>query len=390
MTKIKTVEEVGVKISSTQENLAHGLSVVSRISSKNVNLPILQNVLIKADEKVLRLSATNLEMAVSCLVRSKVEKTGEFTVPARLLADYVSLLPREKIDLEAQGVNLTVKSGKSETSLAGIPANEFPVIPQVQNGATFVVQIETLKAALGSVLFAAAQHESRPELSGVFFGFNHASRGEGTLTIAATDSYRLGETVIALGGNSSPTATSAIIPSRTVAELIRILSLGGTELSTPTELTICLTENQVQFATPEIELVSRLVMGQYPEYHQIIPAQFRTEAVLPREEFTKAVRAASLFSKAGLYDVKLEFAGKRPLKIHAHDAQTGEFHTEVSGEVSGPENAVVVNYKYLLDGLSAIRDEEVVFKMIDGANPCLLAPKSNEERYLYIVMPIKQ
>lgn len=390
MTKIKTVEEVGIKISSTQENLTHGLAVVSHVSSKNINLPILQNVLFKADDKILRLSATNLELAVSCLVRGRVEAPGEFTVPARLLAEYISLLPREKIDLEVIGTTLKVKSGKAETNLTGIPASEFPIIPQVLDGSIFNIPIGALRTALGSVLFASAQHESRPELAGVFFGFNQATGGPGTLTIAATDSYRLGEAMIPLGAGASNTAISTIVPARTVSELIRILGLGGTELTTPTELTVRLTENQIQFATDETELISRLVMGQYPEYRQIIPAQFRTEAVLPREELMKAVRAASLFSKAGLYDVKLEFTGKRPLKIHAHDAQTGEFQTEVSGEVTGPENSVVVNYKYLLEGLAAIRDEEVVFKMIDGANPCLLTPKSNDERYLYLVMPIKQ
>lgn len=387
---IKTLEDVGIKISTTQENLAHGLSVVSRVSGKNINLPILQNVLIKTNDANIRLSTTNLEIAINCLIRGKVDQNGEFTVPARLFSEYVGLLPSEKVDITAQGTKLTVKSGKFETELHGIPATEFPVIPEVTGGTTFVISMNELKQAIGSVIFATAQHESRPELSGVFFGFNQPQDGAGTLTLAATDSYRLGETSVALSGNVSHENISVIVPARTVAELGRIMGLAPDQMTTATAITITVTENQIQFSTGAIELVSRLVMGHYPDYRQIIPNQFKTEAVLPREEFMKAVKAASLFSKPGLYDVRLDFGPNHPLAIHAADAQTGEYHTEVEGTVTGAENHVVVNYKYLLDGLGAVNDDEIVFKMIDAANPCLLVPKNKEERYLYIVMPIKQ
>ncbi len=387
---IKILDDVGIKISTTQENLAHGLSVVSRVSGKNINLPILQNVLVKAHDGQIRLSTTNLEIAINCTVRGKVDQGGEFTVPARLFSEYIGLLPSQNIDLNVQGTKLTVKSGKFETELHGIPATEFPVIPEVSGGATFTVPVEDFRKAIGSVIFATAQHESRPELSGVFFGFNQSSNGVGTLTLAATDSYRLGETVLSLAESNPEDQLSVIVPARTVAELGRIIGIGHDEMSVPKAITIVVTENQIQFTTGAVELVSRLVMGQYPDYRQIVPTQFKTEALLPREEFMKAVKAASLFSKPGLYDVRLEFGPGRPLAIHAADAGTGEYHTEIEGAVTGSENHVVVNYKYLLDGLGAMNDDEVNFKMIDGSNPCLVTPKNKEEKYLYIVMPIKQ
>ncbi len=379
-----------MKISTTQENLAGGLAVVSRVSSRNVNLPILQNVLIRADKKVLKLATTNLEIAVSSLVRSKVDESGEFTVPAKLFADYVALLPNDKVDLELTGSVLKVRSGKSETKINGIPATEFPVIPPVSGGRQYKIDIAALRGAIATVLFATAQTEARPELTGVLFGLHHPGSARNTLTLAATDSYRLGEAVVPLLPQSSTDAAELIIPARTLGEISRILATEHDVVDAPDHLTLTVTENQVQFDVGNTELQSRVIEGRYPDYRQIIPAQFRTEATLPRDEFVSAVKTASLFTRAGLYDVRLEFAPKKPLVVRATDAQTGEHRTEVSGVVTGVENHVVVNYKYLLDGLGAIKDDEIIFRLIDASNPCLVTPKSSEEPYRYIVMPIKQ
>lgn len=374
-----------MKISTTQENLAQGLSLVSHVSSRNVNLPILQNTLLKIDGKVLRLLSTNLELAVSCLVRGRVEEEGEITVPARLFAEYVALLGSGQIDLVLSGNALLIKSGKSETKINGIPAAEFPVIPGVGDGKKYKLPIGETHRALGSVLFSVAQTESRPELTGVFFSF-----AGGVLTLAATDSYRLAEVSVSLVEGSSDSSITLIIPARTLAELARMLAAPRDGVESPDELVVTVTENQVQFEVGNAELQSRLIEGTYPDYRQIIPTRFQTETVLSKAEFVSAVKAASLFTKSGLYDVRLEFSPKKPLIIKAADTQTGEHRAEVAAQTTGEENHVVVNYKYLLDGLNAIRDDEIHFKMIDASNPCLVTPKDANEKYVYIVMPIKQ
>ncbi|MDP3985576.1 MAG: DNA polymerase III subunit beta [bacterium] len=376
-----------MKISTTQENLHQALTLVSRVTTKSTNLPILQNVLLRTQSKVLRLSTTNLELAISCLVRGRVDTEGEFTVPARLFSDYISLLPSGKVDLELVGNTLLVQSNASETKMHGIPAAEFPVIPRVTEGQVYQVPIQDLHRALQSVLFAVAQSESRPELTGVVFIFH---KSEGSLTLAATDSYRLGESVIPLGKESSQEQVQVIIPAKTLVELVRVLSVPSDSIETTEYLTVTVSQNQVQFETGNTELQSRIIEGSYPDYRQIIPTQFRTEMVLPRAEFIAAIRAASLFTKNGLADVRLELVAGKPVTIRAADTQRGEHHAEVHGVVQGVENHVVVNYKYLLDGLGAMKDDEVVLKMIDGSNPCLLTPKDPEEKYQYIVMPIKQ
>lgn len=377
-----------MKLSTTQENLAQGLSLVSHVSSRNVNLPILQNALLQANEKGLRLSSTNLDLAISCSIRGKIEQPGEITVPARLFYEYVALLPHGQIDLELTKNTVTIRSGKNETRLNGIPASEFPVIPRVGAGKQFKLTVGSFRQALGSVLFAVAQTEARPELTGVFFSFRGLEPG--ALTLAATDSYRLAEASTPLEKGSSEETAAVIIPGRTLIELGRLLGAPIDELDGGGALTVTVAENQVQFEVGGAELQSRLIEGAYPDYRQIIPAEFQTEAALPRTELVSAIRAASLFTKTGLNDVRLEFAAKKPLVIKSQDAQTGEHRAEVPGEVSGNQNHVVVNYKYLLDGLNAIGDDEIRYRLIDAANPCLVTPKDPAEKYLYIVMPIKQ
>lgn len=378
-----------MRISTTQENLHQGLSLVSRITSKNINLPILQNVLLKTNDKVIKFSTTNLEVAISCLVRGKVEEEGEFTVPARLLSDYIAFLPSGKVDLELKDTILTVKSGVSETKINGIPATEFPVIPRVNEGNVYKIPSEALQKALSSVIFAVAQTEARPELTGVFFSLQNEEGKEGKLVLAATDSYRLGEVVIPFK-ESSKTNNQIIVPAKTVMEILRILSIPKDIIETTQDAILTVSQNQIQFEINNIEMQSRIIDGNYPDYRQIIPNQFKTEAIVSKAAFISAIKAASLFTKTGLSDVRLEFKAGNPVTIHTADSQTGEHYAEIPGEVKGDDNYVVVNYKYLLDGLGAIRDDEVIFKIIDASNPCLLVPQDEKECYFYIVMPIKQ
>ncbi|MBI4281088.1 DNA polymerase III subunit beta, partial [Candidatus Uhrbacteria bacterium] len=376
-------------ISTTQENLHQSLSLVSRITSRNLTLPILQNVLIKAQNGVLRLSTTNLEIAMSCMVRGKVEEEGEFTAPAKLFSDYISLLPPGKVQMNLKGNNLIITSEHSETKINGISANEFPVIPRVAEGKVFILDSLFLSQTLQTVLFAVAQTESRPELTGVFFSFQPSPDGF-RLVLAATDSYRLAEIYLPVAKTAETNPCSLIIPARTLLEFVRMATAPRGGMEEAETVTITVTENQVQFELGNSELQSRIIEGTYPDYRQIIPSQFKTESTLSRAEFTAAIRAASLFTKSGLSDIRLEFEPAKPVTLRAADSQTGEHTAEISGQVSGIPNAMVVNYRYLLDGLQAMADDEIVFKMIDASNPCLITPKDANESYLYLVMPIKQ
>lgn len=379
-----------MKLSCTRENLYQGLAITSHIGTKTVNLPILSNVLLKADAGGLKLVSTNLEIAVSCLVRGKVDQQGEYTIPAKLFYDYVNLLPNDRIDLDLLDHALAISCGSSKTKINGIPANEYPLIPPVNGGVKYLVPTSEFDDALSQVLFAVATNEARPELTGVNMVFS-TREGARVLTMAATDSYRLGERVVKVTDGPEE-ERRVIIPQRTLAEVRRIVSVFKDSVEAPENLEIEVAESQVAFRYGNVELTSRTVEGRYPDYQQIIPKSANTEVIASRSALLQAVKRTSLFSKAGLFDVRIEAQPEsKSLVLTATDAGRGENTVTVDSEVTGPTNAIVLNYRYLLDGLNAIGTDKVVVRIIDAFNPCVLKPhESTSEEYLYIIMPIRQ
>ena len=377
-----------MKISCTRENLHQGLSVTSHLMNKGVNLPILQNVLIKAEGGIIKFTATNLEMAVSCLVRGKVEEGGEYTAPSKLLFDYVALLPNETIQLTTEDSFLRLHCGHHKTKINGVAASEFPLIPTIEVQKQFRLPAQEFRRALNQIIFAVALNESRPELTGVVLNFIKGDKPR--LVLAATDSYRLGEKTIILP-EAIKNEGKVIIPAKALVEIGRILAVFKDDVDAPSEIIMNLSENQAVFSYGSVELISRVIEGNYPDYKQIIPKDFATSLEVDKEDLIKAVKAASLFAKNGLFDITLGIdAANNKMNVRAIDSQRGENIAECIAEVKGGDNSVTVNYRYLLDGLNAIPTEKICFEMIDAANPCVLRPNTDKEAYLYIVMPIKQ
>ena len=373
----------------TQENLIQGLNLVGHVAGKNVNLPVLGNVLLKTEAGSLRLSTTNLEMAVNCSVRGKVEAEGEYSVPAKLFMDYVSLLPTGKVELVLKDEGLEVRAGEQETVLRGMPASEFPLLPKLAKEAGYQIAVAEAKRAISQVVFSVSLSESRPELGGVacFFG---GAAGVGQAAFAATDSYRLAERMLAYTGTGGE--ARHIIPARAFVEASRILGSYKDELGAPEAASFFFTDNQMVMEYGNVELVSRLIEGSFPDYKQIIPQNFKTEAVLSRSELQKAVRAASLFSRQGLFDIQLSFdPDKGTCTVQSADQGTGKTKTVLKGVVTGEENAVTLNFRYFGEGLAAMSSDQIRLKQIDGMNPMLVLPEgSNAEPYRYVVMPIRQ
>jgi DNA polymerase-3 subunit beta len=241
---------------------------------------------------------------------------------------------------------------------------------------------------LSQVIFAVSTSETRIELAGVLFVFS-----KDNLTMAATDSYRLAEKSLKIETNSTETnEKKIIIPAKTLQELIRVLtSLRGEDLNEANDnLEIYISENQVLFVAGGIELISRLIEGQYPDYKQIIPVGNETAAVVNRAEFIRAVKAAAIFSKSGINDINLDFPmGKNQVIISSASSQTGETIAELEAAVKGKDNGIVINYRYLLDGLSGIAGENIKIEIINNNTPCVIKHEP-EEDYIYIIMPIKQ
>lgn len=366
-----------MKFTCTQENLAHGLSVVSHIATKTTTLPILNNVLLKTQPSGLVLAATNLEMGVTQTVRGKVEEEGTITVQARVLSEFVSLLPKENLFLETKDQTLLVKGSRSHTSFRSVAAEEFPVIPTMKGGETFTLDAGDLRTGLGQVIFACAYDESRPEISGIFF-----SAEEKELILVGTDSYRLAERRVKLTqGPKKPIHT--IVPARTLQEVLRTLNQGG-------QVTVTVSENQIHFSYQETEIVSRLIEGQYPDYQQILPKTVETSAIVEVAALAQLVKTASLFCKPGINDLTVAFRPEeQEVVLTAANSQVGESESRSTAKVKGKPNAITFNYRYLLDGLQNLGSASASLEMTTNTQPGVLKPEK-EQAYTYLIMPIRQ
>jgi len=374
-----------MKISSLQENLKTSLFIVGHIAGKNINLPILNNILIDARDSNIKLISTDLEMGITSIVRGKIEEEGLFTVEAKILNDYISLLPNKKIDIIKKDDKIKIKCDNYKTSIKGQEAEDYPLIPKVEREEYYKIKIEDFKQALSQVIFSVSTSETRVELGGVLFSFNNKN-----LTLVATDSFRLAEKQIEIKTNTKE-EKKIIIPAKTLQEVLRILSSlknEGLDLEEK-EITFYVSDNQILFILGNTELVSRLIEGQYPDYKQIMPTESKTNINVNKQELLRAVKAASLFSKSGVNDINLDFPiGKNKVVITSASGQSGENITELDAKVDGIDNGIVVNFKYLLDGINNIEGDDILIKVVDGETPCLL--KGSNNNYSYIIMPIKQ
>lgn len=375
-----------MKITCLQENLNLGLQMTGHLVNKNINLPILNNVLIEAKEGGLKLSCTNLEIGINCFVRCKVEKEGSFTIEGKLLSEYVNLLPNDQIEMELQENDFfQVKCKNYQTKIKGIEATDFPVIPQIEKNNAYKINLAEFKKAISQVVFAVAPSETRPEISGVLLSFNKVEKNK--IVMVGTDSYRLAEKKIECNNNKEE--QEVIVPLKTFQELLRILSNIKDQSNGPEEIEIHLSENQILFVIDGIELISRLIEGQYPDYKQIIPQEAKTKVLATTSELVKMIKTVSLFSKTGIFDINFVFEPGRGLILKATNTQVGESVSELDVEFTGDKNETILNYRYLLEGLNNIETGEVEVSLVDGNIPCLIKPKENDD-YLYIVMPIKQ
>lgn len=374
-----------MRFTCTKENLHQALAVVSGVSHKQTNLPILSNIYIEAKESNVELVSTDLEISVRVRVRAKIEESGTFTVPAKTFADYVSLMTDPQVSISLEGNELKVENGQSSTKIKGMPAEDYPVIPEIIEEHGYVFDRETLKEGLSRVAIATAKTDMRPELSGVYMGF-FTERFAG-LVLAATDSYRLSEKKVAVENGEDQLIT--ILPGKTAQEVVRLLALAKGEENDKT-VQLFVSSTQFGLRVDGVELTSRLVEGRYPDYAQIIPTEFKTVATAPTDVLVKKIKAASLFSTTGVNGVTIDIsAAEKQIRISSLSNQTGEHNSSLDADVAGEDNAILLNFRYTLDGLQQMTDGDVEFCINSGDAPCIFRPVGKDD-FLYIVMPIRK
>jgi DNA polymerase-3 subunit beta len=362
-----------MKLQVTQENLTRALNNVARIASTRNALPILSNVLIKTVDNRVCIAATNLDIAITHYIGSKVSQEGSITVPARLMQDFVASLPDGVININVNETKLHIKSEQYNSTINGTPADDYPVMPKIKGGTKWSVPALVLKKALQQVVLAASNDDARPILTGVFF---HTQKGD--LYIAATDSYRLAEKKVI----SLKQEVKLLIPASAMQDLLRILGDHNEEVKVTHD------DQQVLFTVGDIELVARLIEGNYPDYAKLVPAAFSTSAVLPKSELVNITKVSSLFARetAGSVTLNLD-EEENQISIKSIASQLGENTAVAQAEVTGTAS-ITLNSRYLLDALGAISDSEVSISFNGKLEPCVIKGIEDKD-YLHLIMPLK-
>ncbi|MFC1993863.1 DNA polymerase III subunit beta [Chloroflexota bacterium] len=372
-----------MKISCDQAKLSKGLAVVGRAVATRAVLPITNNVLISTEQSQLKLSATNLEIALSCWIPAKIEEEGAITIPSRLITDFVNNLPSEnQVDmaLSPGAKSIELKCDRYEARISGLDAADFPPVPEINEGTTTTVDPDALMLAISQVVFVAATEESRPVLTGI-----HAEFEGDKLTLAAADGFRLAVHKLSL---STPVESkiAVVIPARSLAELNRLLG----EQKEPVVITINSQNSQVLFRLKDVEMVSQLIQGTFPNYEQLIPQSYTTRATVDLAEFLRATRSASIFARDGSGIIRLQVTlgedmGK--IAISARAEEIGDDIGEISATVEGVESKIAFNSKYLLDVLGVISEGKVALETTSPSSPGVIRPVG-KDNYIHVVMPM--
>ncbi len=362
-----------MKLQVTQENLSKALGNVSRVASTRGTLPILSNVLVKTVGNRLTIAATNLDIAITHYIGAKISEEGSITVPARLMQDFVSSLPGGVIDLKLEDNKLHISTDKYQSVINGISAEDYPVMPAITEGKSWSIAGKILKTGLQQVVIAASSDEARPVLTGVYL---HSH--DGSLFMVATDSYRLAEKKLM----STKEEVDLLVPATSLQDLLRILGEGEETVEVTHD------DQQVLFKVGDIELVTRLIEGKYPDYRKLIPNKFESSAKVKRVDLTNITKVSSLFAResAGSVTIALSQADSQ-ISIRSIASQLGENTSAASAEVTG-DGTITLNSKYILDALHALNGEDVSFSFNGKLEPTVLTDPKNQD-YHHVIMPLK-
>ncbi len=364
-----------MKIKVTQEKLSKALNNISRIAIGKVTLPILNNVLIRVDKKKVSLITTNLDMAIIDFLPVSNSEDGVVTVPAKLLAEFVSNLPKgETIEISSKDTKVTISAGKYSSTINGAIADDFPELPEIneKNAIVYKIGIDEFKTSIGQVAIASSNDLTRPALTGVYFNTNNH-----TLAIAATDGYRLAEKKLI---DKVESEVSAIVPSNSLQEVLRSIN---DEME---EVEISFNDDLVRFRLGEIEIISKLIDASFPDYQRLIPKDSNIKAVLNREELIRVTKLAALFAKSVGGSIICETTTPNIFSVKSIANEFGENDSrlETKVEKSGKIN---LNSRFLLDALNALEESEINFNFSDHIAPILLTNKKSNQ-YTHIIMPL--
>ncbi|MBI5031499.1 MAG: DNA polymerase III subunit beta [Chloroflexi bacterium] len=373
-----------MKVSCLQVNLAKGLSIVSRAVASRSTLPVLGNVLLATDQGRLKIAATNLELAVTCWIGAKVDEEGSTTVPARVLGDFVNSLPPEHINMELniRTQTLHLKCARYDANIKGIDAQEFPIIPTIGDGKRISVEPDILREMIEQVTFAAATDESRPVLTGVSAKFD-----KDKVAFAAADGFRLSVRTATLS-NPVDQPINVIVASKALQEVARVSG----DQEDPIEIAVTENRSQVLFKLTNIEIVSQLIDGTFPDVTRIIPESHATRTVVNTSELQNAVKASSVFARESMNNVRLQVSpanemGGGKITITATSAESGDNVGDVDATIDGAPVEIAFNARYLADVLNAVRAPQIAIETSSPASPGVFKAVGRDD-FIHVIMPM--
>jgi DNA polymerase-3 subunit beta len=374
-----------MKVTVLQENLARGLSIVSRAVSPRTTLPVLSNILIASDEGRLRLSATNLELGITCWIAARIDEDGSTTVPARTFSDLVNTLPGDQVELklDVKTQNLHVRGGASNNDIKCIDAQEFPPLPVPEMEGAIQLNVGDFKEMIQQVAFAASTDESRPVLMGVLMNVE-----KDKVTMAAADGFRLSVRKAQLAQAVSH-PLNIVIPARALNELARVAS----DPEEPVYMAVPKNRGQVIFRVKDVEVVSQLIDGTFPDYQQIIPRSYKSRTLVSTASLLKACKQAEIFAREGSnvarFDIKQSNGEMQPseVEISATSEETGKNETIVEATVDGSGVLIAFNVKFLREALEIIKTPNVALETSAANAPGVIRPVGDDD-FLHVIMPM--
>lgn len=366
-----------MELSVTQENLTRALATASRVASTKTQLPILSNILFRTDENRLLIAATNLEIASMQHIGAKIINEGAITIPARLINEFVSSLPKTTVTLKVTDNKLHITADGYNSTINGTIADDFPELPTIneKTAVSYVIDMNSFKQAIGQTILTTSNDSTRPILTGVYW---HSYKGN--LYMAATDGYRLSEKRLI----PTKSEVAAVIPTSTLQEVLRVMT------DDVSEVEILFDELQIRFRLNGIEITSRLIDGNFPDYRQLIPANSDSVITIPRSDFAQITKVAGLFARESGGSVTLTAdMEKGRLSLHSVASELGENTSESPAEVTA-DGQVTLNSRYLTEALSVLDGESVTFRFSGKLSPCVLSVADQKDPdYQHIIMPLK-
>jgi len=378
-----------MKLTILQEKLKEGLNLVGRICSKSTTLPILNNILFKTEKSFLILSATDLEVGIKWRALTKIEEDGEAVLPSQTTSSLVGLFPDKPIQINSKNLQVSFECNNYQSTFKSLDPEEFPIIPLNIEGEYLKLPSRNFCQGLNQIVNLTSPSTAKPEISGVYLLFQ-----DNLIKMVATDSFRLGEKTLYLEKKEGNVKSqSLILPQKAARELINIFGENSGDLKiyfSPNQIVF---ESQMEEANvPQIQFISRLIEGEFPNYQEIIPKKSETQAFLSGKELLNQVKSASVFS-GRTNEIKIEINSKKgTVEVSSQSPDVGEYRSQIPAKIKGNDVQISFNYRFLIDGLLNINSEkekEVVLELAGQEGPAVLKP-SGDQSYLYILMPIKK